>query len=646
MVGINVPIPVPVSYYSFGGWKASLFGDTHMYGPEGINFYTRGKVVTTRWPDPATSRRSTSASRRTGDDGSMSQPRALQRSSGSCPATERRSPESADADAGDRGHGPRRRAADDAAVGARRRPRQAGRDATGSRTCGRSTRHILWEEPYVIYSQILAETRNVDRRADGHQPGDPRLDRHGQHSTPRSTRCTATARSAASAAATRRCASPTASRPRSPTLRRVDPRDPRARQRPQRRVQGLDAHASRGPTAAALEVWVAGYGPEGADARPARSATASSSSSPTPQIAAWTIDAVRDAAAARRPRPRRDHDLRRRAGLRRRRPRPPARPVPLVRRDGRQPRRRHRRPLRRRRRAVPAALTDYIKGRAGLRLQRARPGRQHPHRRSCPTRSSTASASSARSSEHIRRLDELRDLGVDQFAVYLQHDGKDDTLAGLRRARHPGAHRAALAKRDDPIPDASDLTTARRCARSCCSSLALVARGRGCGSCYKSLGPENGGEVLGWRDPAADQRHARCRTCGTWSQRLFDPESRDVGHADLAVVLAGAWYSFRLALVRVRRSAPPSASALAVLMARFGVRRARAAAVPRRVADGAADRPRPARRELGRQAAPRSGGTWPRWLSVVGARRVPRVLPGRGRHAARPRVGAGRRRSS
>ena len=56
MVGINVPIPVPVAYYSFGGWKSSMFGDTHMYGPEGINFYTRGKVVTSRWPDPAASR--------------------------------------------------------------------------------------------------------------------------------------------------------------------------------------------------------------------------------------------------------------------------------------------------------------------------------------------------------------------------------------------------------------------------------------------------------------------------------------------------------------------------------------------------------------------------------------------------------------
>ena len=55
MVGVNVPIPVPVGTFSFGGWKNSLFGDTHMYGPDSIRFYTRGKVVTTRWPDPATS---------------------------------------------------------------------------------------------------------------------------------------------------------------------------------------------------------------------------------------------------------------------------------------------------------------------------------------------------------------------------------------------------------------------------------------------------------------------------------------------------------------------------------------------------------------------------------------------------------------
>jgi malonate-semialdehyde dehydrogenase (acetylating)/methylmalonate-semialdehyde dehydrogenase len=52
MVGVNVPIPVPMAYYSFGGWKNSLFGDAHIYGAEGVRFYTRGKVITSRWPDP------------------------------------------------------------------------------------------------------------------------------------------------------------------------------------------------------------------------------------------------------------------------------------------------------------------------------------------------------------------------------------------------------------------------------------------------------------------------------------------------------------------------------------------------------------------------------------------------------------------
>jgi malonate-semialdehyde dehydrogenase (acetylating)/methylmalonate-semialdehyde dehydrogenase len=51
MVGVNVPIPVPIAFYSFGGWRNSLFGDQHVHGMEGVRFYTRGKVVTTRWPD-------------------------------------------------------------------------------------------------------------------------------------------------------------------------------------------------------------------------------------------------------------------------------------------------------------------------------------------------------------------------------------------------------------------------------------------------------------------------------------------------------------------------------------------------------------------------------------------------------------------
>ena len=53
MIGINVPVPVPVAYYSFGGWKSSLFGDTHAHGAEGVHFFTRAKVVTTRWLNPS-----------------------------------------------------------------------------------------------------------------------------------------------------------------------------------------------------------------------------------------------------------------------------------------------------------------------------------------------------------------------------------------------------------------------------------------------------------------------------------------------------------------------------------------------------------------------------------------------------------------
>jgi malonate-semialdehyde dehydrogenase (acetylating) / methylmalonate-semialdehyde dehydrogenase len=51
LIGINVPIPVPVAYYSFGGWKISLFGDSHAYGPDGFHFFTKAKVITSRWPD-------------------------------------------------------------------------------------------------------------------------------------------------------------------------------------------------------------------------------------------------------------------------------------------------------------------------------------------------------------------------------------------------------------------------------------------------------------------------------------------------------------------------------------------------------------------------------------------------------------------
>ena len=57
MIGVNVPIPVPMAYYSFGGWKNSLFGDHHVHGSEGVRFYTRAKAVTVRWPHAETKSR-------------------------------------------------------------------------------------------------------------------------------------------------------------------------------------------------------------------------------------------------------------------------------------------------------------------------------------------------------------------------------------------------------------------------------------------------------------------------------------------------------------------------------------------------------------------------------------------------------------
>jgi malonate-semialdehyde dehydrogenase (acetylating)/methylmalonate-semialdehyde dehydrogenase len=54
MVGVNIPIPVPMAFHSFGGWKRSLFGDQHVHGPEGVRFYTKQKAVTQRWPEEGT----------------------------------------------------------------------------------------------------------------------------------------------------------------------------------------------------------------------------------------------------------------------------------------------------------------------------------------------------------------------------------------------------------------------------------------------------------------------------------------------------------------------------------------------------------------------------------------------------------------
>ena len=210
--------------------------------------------------------------------------------------------------------------------------------------------HLLWQEPYVIYSQILAETRKVDRRADGHQPGHPRLDGHrvavrdAQRDVRQPHGLRHRPRRLGGAGAQRQA-------DHAGDAARGDPRDPRAGQRPRRSSTRARRCASRGATRVAargLGGRVRSAGAE-ADRRGRR----------------------RLHPAAGRPRHRRVDDQ---GGAARPPSRPAAtrtsitfcvaapayvgddldahaRPVPLVRRDGRQPRRRHRRPLRRRRRA-------------------------------------------------------------------------------------------------------------------------------------------------------------------------------------------------------------------------------------------------------------------------------------------------------
>ena len=207
MVGVNVPVPVPVSYYSFGGWKASLFGDTHMYGPEGINFYTRAKVVTSRWPDPVHQQRRPRVPR----DALMDFGVVLQ----TTPPAARVVDLAKRAEA--YGFTPRV-------------------DLRLPHPVGGAVRHLL---------QDPRRDPQRHRRSDGHQPGHARLDghrvdvRHAQrdvrqpHGLRHRPRRLGGARHQRQADHARDAA-------------RVDPRDPRARQRPQRRLQGLDDHAAVG----------------------------------------------------------------------------------------------------------------------------------------------------------------------------------------------------------------------------------------------------------------------------------------------------------------------------------------------------------------------------------------------------------------
>ena len=158
--------------------------------------------------------------------------------------------------------------------------------------------------------------------------------------------------------------------------------------------------------------------------------------------------------------------------------------------------------------AVPAGADRLHQGPRGLRLQPARPGRQHPHhvraRRDRRPVLHPRPGRGARSSG----CTQLRDLGVDQFAIYLQHDDKDHTLHAVRRARHPGTR----ANRRWPGRDGTRLSGAA--APSCAVRRRPALSSRRSGSSTRSIGPEERRRGLRLADPPAAERPARCRTVG------------------------------------------------------------------------------------------------------------------------------------
>ena len=381
---------------------------------------------------------------------------------------------------------------------------------------------------------------------------------------------------------------------------RGDPRHPRARQRPQRRVQGLDDHASRGRRRAALEVWVAGYGPKALAAdrrgrrrvhpaarRPARSPSGRSARSARPPSRPGAIPTTSRSASRRRRTSADDVG-------------PRARPVPLVRRDGRQPRRRHRRPLRRRRRRCPQALTDYIKGREGydynehgqagnihtaVRARRDRRPLLHPR----PGRRARPAAAGA-----------ARRWASTSSPIYLQHDDKDDTLQAYGEQVIPAI--AEHGRRAKTVTGRAS----RRSWMFVARRWSLVAARRG-SSTRRRAGGRRRASSAGRSCPRANDTAMP----HVWEMlsRSRDPESRGVdrpiwlGRARRRVVLVPARARRLRARRRRRRRRWPS------LMARFRVVERGLLPYLVDLADRAADRPRAARRQLGRQAAHRRAGS-------------------------------------
>ena len=422
-------------------------------------------------------------------------------------------------------HGLRRRPADEPAGLAGGRAGPAGRAARLHATRGRSTRTCCGRSRSSSTARSCRQTHTHDGRADGHQPGHPRLDGDG----------------VAVRHAQRDVRQPHGLRHRPGRLggaghqRRARPRWPRCATRSTSSASWPTAARSsykgshlRFPWGATsrLEVWVAAYGPK-ALALTGEVGDGFILQLADPDITAWSIKAVREAAEQAGRDPAAVKICVAAPGLRRRRPGPPARPVPLVRRHGGQPRRRHRRPLRRGRGSRARRRSPTTSRAARTTTTTSTAGPATPTRRSCPTSivDRFCILGPARGTTSSGSL-ELKSLGVDQFAIYLQHDAKESTLQAYGEQIMP-----AVAGQGDGEGERPGRWQVERPREQAAPARRLFLARPACWwRCvwegYKALGQATDG---------TDPRHRRCRpapttrrcpTCGTSLSRFGDPERR------------------------------------------------------------------------------------------------------------------------
>ena len=249
--------------------------------------------------------------------------------------------------------------------------------------------------------------------------------------------------------------------------------------------------------------------------------------------------------------------------------------------------------------AVPQALTDYIAGRQGYDYnEHGRAGNEHTT--FVPDSIVDRFCLIGTVDEQIARLKELEGLGVDQFSIYLQHDAKEPTLAAYGNHVMPAVREHVASRRQSMSVTGTPLGDVRR------ASLLLLAV---MWEAYKLVGPERGGKLFG---RAVLPKSADSAMPHVWDMvtRLFRSEQRGSSRTILETVLAGGWFTFRIALTGLAARRRSIGMGLAIFMAKFKLVERGLLPLDHRVTDRSADRARHRSWSAGVAGSRSEGSTW------------------------------------